>query len=147
MRNLWFLALLAAAPLSAQEVKGLDREFYNAYLDSLPNEKKQRAAMVKKNLLAFLKKTIPREDPENGISFAAALKDDSFQYEEVFQDTPYVRGMMREIPGFKTEKFMYIIKTGPYLIFAGFNVNPALYVTAESQRRLIRVAAEDGHSK
>lgn len=142
---LWFLAVLALAPLSAEEVKGLDREFYNAYLDSLPNEKKQRTAMLKKNLLAFLKKTIPREDPEHGTSFAANLKDDSFQYEEVFPDTPYVRGMLREIPGFKTEKYMFIIKTGPYFIFAGFNVNPALYVTAESQRRLIRVSAPDGH--
>jgi hypothetical protein len=147
MRILWLLALLALTDLSAQEVKGLDREFYNAYLDSLPNEKKQRTAMVKKNLLAFLKKTIPREDPEAGTSFAAGLKEDAFQYEEVFQDTPYVRGMLREIPGFRTDKFMYIIKTGPYLIFAGFNVNPALYVTAESQRRLIRVAPSDGHSK
>lgn len=145
MRILWLLAMLPWVPLSAQEVKGLDREFYNAYLDSLPNEKKQRTVMLKKNLLAFLKKTIPREDPDNGISFAAGLKEDSFQYEEIFMDTPYLRGMMREIPGFKPDKFMYIVKSGPYLIFAGFNVNPALYVTSESERRLIRVSPADGH--
>lgn len=145
MRTIGLLLLAFALPLSAQEVKGLDKEFYNAYLDSLPDEKKQRAAMLKKNLLAFLKKTIPREDPENGPAYIQTLKDDGFQYEEIFEDTPYVRGMRREIPGFRTDKYMFIVKSGPYIIFAGYNVNPALYVTSETQRRLIRVQPPSEH--
>ncbi len=137
MKRFWMLFLFLTLPLAAQEIKGLDKEFYNAYLDNLPDEKKKRLQMLKKNLLNLLQKVIPREDPDNGPAFAGKLNADAFQFEELNAQSPFVRGMAKEIPGFRQDKFMYIIKTGPYLVYAAFDANPGLYVTSETQRYVI----------
>lgn len=127
-----------ALPAMAQEIKGLDKEFYNAYLDSLPNEKKQRLEMLQKNLVTVLKRVIPREDPDHGAAYLPNIKIETMQFEELQPNSPFVRGMQKEIPGFRMDKHMFIIKSGPYLIYAAFAVNPRLYVTGETQRFLIR---------
>jgi hypothetical protein len=51
----------------------LDREFYNDYLDSLPNERQQRRETLERNLLTAVQRVIPREDPFEGQTFAAGL--------------------------------------------------------------------------
>jgi len=143
-RTILCAILLLPFALPAEEVKGLDKEFYNAYLDGLPDEKKQRLVTLQKNLATILKRVIPREDPDHGLEFIKTLKPETLVFEELTIDSPFVRGMLKEIPGFRADKFMYIVKTGPYLVYAAFSVNPKLYITDESQRLLIR-RAEPSH--
>jgi hypothetical protein len=145
MKRFFLLFMLLSLPVGAQEIRGLDKEYYNAYLDSLPNEKKKRLETLKKNLLSMLKKVIPREDPDHGQSYAEKLTVESFQFEEISAQSPFVRGMIKEIPGLRPDKFMFVVKTGPYLVYVAFNVNPGQFITSESQQHVIIRAVDEGH--
>src|SRR5262249_30054348 len=95
------LARIHAAP----EATRLDKEFYNDYLDSLPDEKVRRTRTLETNLLRVLKRLVPREDPEQGPEYARTLTEKDFVYQRVTEESAFVRGLFHELPYLKPAPF------------------------------------------
>lgn len=122
---------LGAAPL--------DEEYYNDYLDSLPDERVATKRALEKNLLRVAQTIIPREDFKLGPEFAKTLTESDLKYEKVTRDSPFVRGIMKEMPYLKETQYMWIVKAGRYLIFVTFKADPRRFsVTAHQTRAVIK---------
>lgn len=127
----------------------LDKEFYNDYLDSLPNERQQRRETLERNLLTAVQRVIPREDPFEGQAFAAGLTAQALRYERVTVASPFIRGLFAELPYLKETEYMWIVRAGAYLVFVSFRADPERFILGEHQSRVVKKPAppEDaGHA-
>lgn len=136
------LAVLLPHVLAAED--RLDKQFYNDYLDSLPNERLQQTALLEKNLLRVAVRAISREDSIDGPAFTKNLKTSSLKYEIVSSDSPFVRGIFKELPYLKPTKYMWIVASGPYVIFVSFLADPRLFLTGEFQTRVVKKSKGQG---
>ncbi len=124
----------------------LDKQFYNDYLDSLPNERLQQNALLEKNLLRVAVRAISREDSLEGPAYTKNLQTSALKYEIVAADSPFVRGIFKELPYLKPTKYMWIIGSGPYVIFVSFLADPRLFLTGEFQTRVVKkTKGKPGH--
>lgn len=130
-------SVLRDFPVSRLCAQDLDREFYNDYLDSLPDERVLRKNTLEENLLRVLKRIIPREDPESGNPFVRTLKKGDFHYQRVTEESAFIRGLFQELPYLKPTEFMWVVKTGPYMLFVTFRFDPRRYLISEQQTRLV----------
>lgn len=128
----------SAAESGASSGDQLDREFYNDYLDQLPNEWAPDAELLKSNLFAALKRVLPREDPFDGPAYLKKLQPDGLEYKRVTTDSPFIRGLFREAGYLKKTKYMWIVKSGPYMIFLTYQSDPERYTVAEYQNLVIK---------
>jgi hypothetical protein len=139
-----------SAPRPVQAPAGdLDKEFYNDYLDSLPNERQQRRETLERNLLTAVQRVIPREDPFEGQAFAAGLTAQALRYERVSVASPFIRGLFAELPYLKETEYMWIVRAGAYLVFVSYRADPERFILGEHQSRVVKkiVPPEDaGHS-
>lgn len=139
----------SARQLAQAPAGDLDKEFYNDYLDSLPNERQQRRETLERNLLTAVQRVIPREDPFEGRSFAAGLTVQALRYERVTVASPFIRGLFAELPYLKETEYMWIVRTGPYLVFVSFRADPERFILGEHQSRVVKKPApsdDAGHS-
>lgn len=131
-------AFVMQASLFGQTPKtGMDKEFYNDYLDSLPNEYAQKKETLENNLIRVIKRVVPREDPINGKDRVKNVKPGEFVYEQVDNKSPFVRGIFKELPTLRPTKFMYVIKMEPYHIFVTFEVDPKRMIVMETQSKTL----------
>ena len=142
-------ALLVLPPAMSPGVPGLgtsglcaeslDQEYYNDYLDSLPDERAQSKFTLERNLLRVARTIIPREDFKQGPDFARNLKEADLRYEKVTRASAFVRGIMKEMPYLKETEYMWIVKAGRYLVFVTFKADPRRFmVTAHQTRAVIK---------
>ncbi len=129
-----------------QQAPQLDREFYNKYLDSMPDERVLRNETLLNNLARVVKKLVPREDPYEGPAHVRGLDPKTLLYGPVDPNSPFVRGIMKELPYLRITPYMYVIKSGPYIIFATFRVDPRAFITAEHQSKTIKEKSQDIHN-
>lgn len=116
----------------------LDREFYNDYLDSIPNDWEPDEGLLESNLFAALKRVLPREDPFDAPDFLKTLQPNQLEYKRVTVDSPFIRGLFREAPYLKQTGYMWIIKSGPYMVFLSYQSDPERYTVAEFQNLVIK---------
>ncbi|MCR9144740.1 MAG: hypothetical protein NXI24_21050 [bacterium] len=116
----------------------LDREFYNDYLDSIPNDWEPDPALLKSNLFAALKRVLPREDPFEAPAYIEKLQPDQLEYKRVTTESAFVRGLFQEAPYLRQTEYMWVIKSGPYMIFLTFQSDPERYTVAEYQNLVIK---------
>lgn len=111
------------------QAEGLDKKFYNNYLNSL-NKESEKEKNLNGNLLRASKEAIRRNDRENGQSYAQKMGPESIRYELLDQDGPYARGIFKELEVFRPAKYIYIVESKPYLILLSYSVSPerSLYV-------------------
>lgn len=111
----------------------LARDFYNSYLDSLPDPRIQRKELLESNLLGSLKRVIPGADPiGGGAAFAEKLEMKDVSYSRVDRTSPFVRGILKELPHLKVEPFMFIARAGPYMAFLCYRADPYRYRVKET---------------
>lgn len=130
-------------PPSGQQA--LDKEFYNLYLDSLPNERVESEKTLTNNMMRLLIKTIPREDSQSGPAFIKTLTPSALQIARVTEDSPFVRGIFQELPFLRVMPFMYVVRAGPYLIFCTFRVDPRVFITGEFQSKTVKQTIQESH--
>lgn len=138
---LLLLALMGGSVVSAQsggEADQLDRDFYNEYLDSVPDEWAPDPLLLQANLFASLKRVLPREDPFESEDYLKSLKPEQLEYKRVTNDSPFVRGLFKEAPYLKQTGYMWIIRSGPYLVFLSYTSDPQRYTIAEYQNLVIK---------
>lgn len=136
----------AALPRVLAAEDRLDKQFYNDYLDSLPNERLQQTALLEKNLLRVVVRSIRSEDSLDGPAYTKNLQTSALKYEVVATDSAFARGIFKELPYLKPTKFMWIVSTGPYMIFVSFLVDPRLFITGEFQTRVVKKSkGKTGH--
>ncbi|MBX7058591.1 MAG: hypothetical protein K1X75_11045 [Leptospirales bacterium] len=135
----------ASQPASAAD---LDREFYNDYLDSLPNERQVRQETLERNLLSAVVRNIPREDPFSGPQFVRNLTASGLRYQRITRASAFVRGIFQELPYLKETEFMWIVRAGNYTVFVSYRANPERFVQSEFQiHTIVRSAPPaDSHS-
>jgi hypothetical protein len=121
----------------------LDREFYNEYLDSLPDTWAPNPEILQSNLFATLRRILPREDPFEGPEYLRSLTPDGFEYKRVTLDSPFVRGLFKEAPYLQKTAYMWIVKSGPYLIFVSYRADPERYTLSEHQNLVIKKRPPD----
>ena len=134
-------SLVVVLDLSAQpmgEDPQLDREFYNYHLDQMPADYSPSEETLEKNLFFALRRIIPGDDPQDGYDYVDAMGPRDFIYQRVGLDRPFVRGIFRELPHLRRTPFMYILKTGPYLVFVSFVTDPARFILNEYQAHTVR---------
>lgn len=109
--------------------EGLDRKFYNQYLDSL-NQKDESEANLKRNLFRATKEAIYRNDRNTGPQYIKEMQLDGIQFELLDQDGAFARGILKELENFRPAKYMYIVESEPYMVLLSYSVNPerSLYV-------------------
>lgn len=111
----------------------LARDFYNSYLDSLPDPRIQRKELLESNLLGSLKRVIPGADPiGGGAAFAERLEMKDVLYSRVDRTSPFVRGILKELPHLRVEPFMFIARAGPYMAFLCYRADPYRYRVKET---------------
>lgn len=124
----------------------LDKEFYNDYLDSLPNEKTLQEKKLVHNLFKVIKRIIPREDTINGPSFVKHMKRKNITYKRVNRRSVFVRGIFKELRYIKNTPFMWIAKIGPYMLFVTFKADPRLFIQAEYQTvTVVKKSSKNSH--
>lgn len=138
------------APVAAQAASDpgleLDKEFYNDYLDSLPNERQVRKEILERNLLTAVSRSIEREDPFQGPAFIRGLNVSALRYQRVTRLSPFVRGIFNELPYLKETEFMWIVRAGNYIVFVSYRANPERFVQSEYQIHTIAKPAPAGDS-
>ncbi|MEQ9367179.1 MAG: hypothetical protein RIF32_23300 [Leptospirales bacterium] len=122
----------------ASDAKQLDREFYNDYLDSIPNDWEPDQALLESNLFAAIKRVLPREDPFDAPAYLKTLEPDQLEYKRVSADSPFIRGLFQEAPYLRQTEYMWIIKSGPYMVFLTYRSDPERYTVAEYQNLVIK---------
>ena len=139
--------LLLSQSSSGSSKGKLDKDFYNDYLDNLPNPRERKEKVLRNNLLRVARRAILLEDPNDGKSYVKnKLKEKDIVYEVVTEESPFIRGLFHEVPYLKPTSYMWIMKTGPYLIFVSFKADPMVYICAEYQTRtLIKRTPVDVH--
>lgn len=138
-----------AGGLRAQSREGadqLDREFYNDYLDSIPDDWQPDEGLLESNLFAALKRVLPKEDPFDAPDFLKNLQPDQLEYKRVTTDSAFIRGLFREAPYLKQTEYMWVVKSGPYMVFVTYLSDPERYTVAEFQNLVIKKKAADQSS-
>ena len=127
------------APLAAEEPRSpdLEKEFYNDYLDSLPDVRAMRKKTLERNLLTAVKRIVPREDPLKGPDHVRALEAKALIYKKIKADTVFVRGIFHEMPYLRPTPYMWIVKSGSYMLFVTFRVDPRKYIVNPFQVRAV----------
>lgn len=146
--------LTAPAPAFARSGTGgeadqLDRDFYNEYLDSVPDEWAPNPLLLQANLFASLKRVLPREDPFDGSDYLKTVKPEELQYKRLTEESPFARGLFKEAPYLKKTQYMWIIRSGPYMVFLSYTSDPQRYTVAEHQNLVIKKSdakKDDEHS-
>jgi hypothetical protein len=153
-RFLSLLSLTAATSLAAQTSEGADpaglaRDFYNGYLDSLPDPRREQRILLEANLLKSLKRILPREDPFEGGQIASSLQASELTFARVHRTDPFVRGILKEAPHLKIEEFMYIVKFRSYMAFLCYRADPVKYRVDETPNYLLikKKPAMDGEKE
>ncbi|MBW7859063.1 MAG: hypothetical protein H3C43_12405, partial [Leptonema sp. (in: Bacteria)] len=63
MKRIIFILIWSSLPVMAESPSNsFSRDFYNSYLDSLPDPRVQRKETLEANLLRSLKRILPKED-------------------------------------------------------------------------------------
>ena len=114
------------------------REFYNEYLDSLPDRRALSDALLRRNIMDALRRILPSEDTDNGQTYIDTLDPDGVSYHKVTLRSPFVRGLLSELPHIRATDYMYIIKTGPYMLFITYRADPRRFTIAPYQNQTIR---------
>ncbi|EHQ04546.1 hypothetical protein Lepil_4068 [Leptonema illini DSM 21528] len=148
------LCLLTATSLAAQtseepDPSQLARDFYNGYLDSLPDPRKQQRALLEQNLLKSLKRILPKEDPFDGRQVADGLQVSDLAFARVQRTDPFVRGILKELPHLKEEEFMYIVRFGSYMAFLCYRADPMKFRVDETPNYMLikKKPASDGEKE
>lgn len=130
-----FYILTALNPLQSsvsvpmeQPESGLDQEYYDSYLDQKSDPEAGKKERLEQNLLRMLKTTLPREDTFDGGDYAKKLQPGGFEYEKISRQSMYTRGIFHELGYMVPSDYMYIIKTGPYLILAIYEGDPERFL-------------------
>lgn len=135
MRIIIFILILFSVPLNSEP--SLSRDFYNSYLDSLPDPRVQRKETLEANLLRSLKRILPKEDPFHGKEIANQLKSTDLKYSSVDRSDPFVRGILKEIPNLKEEDFMYIVEFVDRFAFLCYRADPLRYSVDETENYIV----------
>jgi len=129
-------ASFAETPEKSEQTE-FARDFYNSYLDSLPDQRKARRAVLQANLLKTLKRIIPKEDPIEGSAVADTLRADELLFMRVDRSDPYVRGIFKEVPNLKEEEFMYIVRFRDYIAFVCYRADPLKFRVDETSNYMV----------
>ncbi len=130
-------ALMTAPAGVCSDADKLDREFYNDYLDSIPDPNPRRKKVLETNLLQIIKRNVPRRDINGGREYAKTVKITDLVYKRVTLGSPFVRGIFKEIRYLKPTPHMYIVKTGKYMIFMTFVVDPRRFIVTSKQIKIV----------
>lgn len=129
------------------------RDFYNSYLDSLSDPRVQRKELLESNLVRSLQRILPGSDPlGGGAAYAEKLQAKDLTYARVDRTNPFVRGILKELPHLKVEPFMFIVRSGPYIVFLCYRADPFRYRVKETDdfhvvRRKEATPADTGAEK
>ena len=131
----------------SNDLDQLDREFYNEYLDSIPDDWRPDKKLLEQNLFDTLKRVLPREDPFDGPEYIKKIQPDQLEYKRITTDSPFVRGLFKEAPYLKQTKYMWIVKSGPYLVFISYEADPERYTLSEFQNLVIKRSDDQDSSE
>ncbi len=124
-----------------QPGKNLDQDYYNSYLDGKKDPEAGRKGRLENNLLRMLKSVLPREDTFEGADYAKKLKSGDFEYEKISRDSMYTRGIFHELGYMVPSDYMYIVKTGPYLVLAIYEGDPERFLLDVQRTRVVKKGA------
>ena len=149
------MVCLAAPTLFAQSEAGDNEDFakdlYNEYLDNLPDDWAANEEKLRENLMRSFRVVLRREDPLESKAFLASFRSQDLQFQRVNMTMPFVRGLFKEASHLKPTEFMYIVKTGPYIVLFTYRADPRRFIMSEYQNKFIKKRAapkdDDGHSE
>lgn len=116
----------------------LDEEYYDSYLDSRKDPNAKNRERLEGNLLRMLKSILPREDTFGGDDYAKKLKIGDFEYEKISRESMYTRGILHELEYMMPSDYMYIVKTGPYLVLAIYEGDPERFLLDVQRVKLLK---------
>ena len=116
----------------------LDQEYYDSYLDSKKNPDAAKKERLENNLLRMLKSILPREDTFGGADYAKKVKPGDFEYEKIDRESMYTRGILHELEYMVPSDYMYVVKTGPYLILAIYEGDPERFLLDVQRVKVVK---------
>ena len=116
----------------------LDEEYYDSYLDSKKDPEAGNKEWLESNLLRMLKSVLPREDTSGGADYAKKLKAGDFEYEKITRESMYTRGIFHELGYIVPSEYMYIVKSGPYLVLAIYEGNPERFLLDVQRTKVLK---------
>ena len=171
MRILIFLSLLFLFPLYAQdgtntnssevgatkekelakakddilkEEDGLDKEFFDYYVNTLPQKEKQTEKGLERerllsNLLGIFKKEIVRQDAQNGKEAVKGIDDKSMKYQKVTWESDWLRRLQKEIGKRDRVKLvftdhMFFVRYQRYMAVLTFRIDPRKHYLSEAEQ-------------
>lgn len=121
-----------------QPGKNLDQDYYDSYMDGHKDPEADRKDRLENNLLRMLKSVLPREDTFEGADYVKKLNVGDFEYEKINRDSMYTRGIFHELGYIVPSDYMYVVKSGPYLVLAIYEGDPERFLLDVQRIKVVK---------
>jgi hypothetical protein len=112
----------------ADDMQGLDREFYTTYflMDPLQYEKKEEKAKREENIIRVFKREISNRDPYNK-DVITEITPSSVKIVRVSDENSYIKKFKKRVTHLRLTEYMYIAKFKNYICLMFFEASPGKY--------------------
>lgn len=118
--------------------KSLDKEYYEYYFKTLPDNDKLEKSKLEYNLIRHLKLEIRKRDADRISSEELKkINSNSVRYERVFEDSIWMRGIRKQFQHLRFKDYMYVVVYEKYYCFISYEMNPSRYIQEPFQVQLI----------
>lgn len=119
-----------------EDTEDLDKEFYTYYYMNLPKYLQAEEKDKKKlqaNILKVMKKEIGKRDRLVTKEELQELKATDIRTKRVFEDSPWLRLIKKEMKYIQFTDYMFIAKYKKYMIFVLYNLDPEKHLITPVQ--------------
>lgn len=126
------------------EEDGLDKEFYDYYVNTLPQKEKQTEKGLERerllnNLVRLFKKEIVRQDKANSKEIIKEIDETSMKYQKVTWESEWLQRMQKEIGERDHVKLvftdhMFFVRYKRYLAIMTFTIDPRKHYLSSTEQ-------------
>lgn len=121
-----------------EEKEGQDKELFEYYYKTRPENLPPNKAKLEYNLIKTLKKEIlSRDYSSETLNSLKKIDATNIKYERVYRESKWLRGYMVQNTHLKYGEFMYVAKYDKYMCFMSFDVNPESYLQQARHSQLV----------
>lgn len=118
--------------------EGKDKELYEYYYKTRPENFPVNKAKLEYNLIKTLKKEIMSRDySKESVEAIKKIDATNISYERVYRESKWVRGFMNQNTHISYSEFMYVAKHEKYMVFMTFDTNPESYLQPARHSQIV----------
>ncbi len=129
-----------------EDTEDLDKEFYTYYYMNLPkylqgDEKDKKKLQA--NILKVMKKEIAKRDRNFPAEELKELKATDIRTKRVFDDSPWIKLIKKEMKYIQFTDYMFISKYKKYMIFVLYSLDPEKHLITPTQVEYLKAEVNE----